>query len=342
MLQNCNNKIYLRIAVIFAAAILVLCVMSFVGKRRFSNDFTDIELPPKAKRKTLEDHGASLTNASSSSRYQAAIARQYTIMPKTCAEMPVKPFLVLIVFSRIDAFDLRTAIRTTWGSLADTKCGIRLLFMFGRVYKDNLQRKLEAEAEKYGDIIQSNQFDDVYRSAAQKAIHLLQWSAAFCPESVYTAKIDDDNWLNLPMYYKFLQTHQHTDYVYGAVFYSGTTVIRHTGTKYYVPREEYSGDYYPEYLSGILYAFPTRFVQRILQASLEVPRTFNDDVYVCGMLTNKANLTRKAVPNYAWDQNSAQRDSKCTKKDMMCIHYSNAQDYYRMWKDPCYTYERIC
>ena len=80
---------------------------------------------------------------------------------------------------------------------------------------------LHQEAEKYGDIIQSNQFDDKYRAAAHKAIHLFQWGGTFCPESTYTAKIDDDNWLNLPKYLKFLKDNQENDYVYGAVFGAG-------------------------------------------------------------------------------------------------------------------------
>lgn len=274
--------------------------------------------------------------------YPDLIAQQYTIHPKPCKDLPSKTFLVLIVFSRTTGFALRQAIRKTWGSLASPVCGVRLLFMFGRVYDPELQQRLQTEAYEHGDMIQSNQFDDVYRGAAEKALHLLQWGATFCPESVYTAKIDDDNWLNLPLYYKFLQENQKNDHVYGAMFGTGSPVIRATGTKYFVPREEYEPDKYPEYLSGVLYAFPTRFIPRVLLASKEVRRTFNDDVYVCGLLATKANLTRRPVPRYAWDQVSAQKDSKCVKKDMMSVHYSKIEDFYRMWEDPCYRYEELC
>lgn len=98
--------------------------------------------------------------------------------------------------------------------------------MFGRVYDTKVQSILDEEAKKYGDVIQSNQFDDKYRAAATKAVHLLQWGATFCPESTYTAKIDDDNWLNLGKYLKFLRQNQDPVTVYGGIFGSGTTVIR--------------------------------------------------------------------------------------------------------------------
>ncbi|XP_055343179.1 beta-1,3-galactosyltransferase 5-like [Paramacrobiotus metropolitanus] len=342
--QNVSSKLWIRVAILIGTAVLTLCFTSLISNRQMHTSFYEIEILPRllSKRRVPLQEPIRLKLDTNFSGHADVIARQYTISPKPCKDVPMKPFLVLVAFSRIDAFALRTAIRKTWGSVADPNCGVRLLFMFGRVYKKNLQLKLEAEALEFGDIIQSNQFDDVYRSAAQKAIYLLQWGAAYCPESVYTAKIDDDNWLNLPLYYKFLQENQKNDYVYGAMFNEGSPVIRNTGTKYYVPREEFDGDVYPEYLSGILYAFPTRFLDRVLQASLEVQRTFNDDVYVCGLLTTKANLTRMPVPRYAWDQPGAQRDSNCTKRDMMCIHYSKDTDYYRMWDDPCYTYPRLC
>ncbi|OQV24590.1 putative Beta-1,3-galactosyltransferase 1 [Hypsibius exemplaris] len=271
------------------------------------------------------------------------IAKQYDIMPKPCSAFIQKPFLLLIVFARPDGFTIRQAVRKTWASLANPICGVRVLFMFGRVYDHDVQTKLNQEAEKYGDVIQSNQFDDKYRAAAHKAIHLLQWGGTFCPESTYTAKMDDDNWLNLPKYYKFLQANQHTDYVFGAMFGAGTTVLRDPSSKYYVPKEEFPSDYYPEYLSGILYAFKTKFLPKVVHVAKHPATgqiTFNDDVYMCGVVATAAGLTRKEVPDYAWDHNI--RDSTCPKRDKMCIHYSKIEDFYRLWNDPCYRYEELC
>ena len=62
------------------------------------------------------------------------IAKQYDIQPKPCSAFIQKPFLVLIIFARPDGFKLRQAIRKTWASLANPICGVRVLFMFGRVY----------------------------------------------------------------------------------------------------------------------------------------------------------------------------------------------------------------
>ena len=120
----------------------------------------------------------------------------------------------------------------------------------------------------------------------------------------------------------------------------GTTVIRDPASKYYVPREEFAPDQYPEYLSGVLYAFKTKFLPKVVHVAKSMHVTFNDDVYICGVVTTAANLTRKEVPDYAWDNNI--HDTKCAKRDKMCIHYSTVEDFYRLWGDSCYRYEELC
>ncbi|XP_055333053.1 beta-1,3-galactosyltransferase 5-like [Paramacrobiotus metropolitanus] len=360
MPANSSSKAYL----IIIAIVFLISGFLFIGLLHWNNTVTlrPLEGATRQHNSLSELFSIENTTATRSSKYRpskkttsppaeslsadsfyldaSVVASQYSINPAPCSTLPVKPYVVIIVFARPNGYKLRQAIRSTWGSLVDTHCGVRMLFMFGRVYDSAVQEALNEESKKYGDVIQSNQFDDRYRSAANKAVHLLQWGAAFCPESAYTAKIDDDNWLNLQKYLNFLKAHPPSDIVYGGMFYAGTIVIRDPNSKYFVPREEFPQEYYPEYLSGILYAFPTKHLAKVVYMAQHSQMTFNDDVFVCGVVATKAGLTRKEVPDYGWDHNI--HDTTCPKRDKMCIHYSKIEDFYRLWNDPCFKYEKLC
>lgn len=282
----------------------------------------------------------STQHAAENSALLESITSQYTINPYPCDILPIKPSLVIIVTGRVTGFELRQAIRATWGSLASPVCGVRLLFMVGATNNATYQDRLTTEGAMYGDLIQSNQFDDTYSTAAAKSLHLLQWSATFCSQSVYTVKIDDDNWLNLPKYSKFLLENSNSGYAFGAIFPAGGQVIRDPWHKNFVSREDFNEDIYPEYMSGMLYAFPTKVLPKILMASREIKPILNEDVYVCGLLAGRANVTRKAAPDYGWTP--VFTDTKCPKRDKTCIHYSRIDDFYKLWNDPCDRYRELC
>lgn len=122
------------------------------------------------------------------------------------------------------------------------------------------QARLYTEAAIYNDLIQSDQFEDTYSTASSKSLYSLQWASTFCHQTTYTAKTDDDIWLNLPKYYAFLESQRHTDHAFGAMFWAGSPPIRYMNHKNYVSREDFKEDTYPEYMSGQLYAFPTKYV----------------------------------------------------------------------------------
>lgn len=132
------------------------------------------------------------------------ISSQYLINPDPC-DVRTNILALIIVTTRVDGFDRRRAVRSTWGSLVTPSCGVRLLFMLGAAKGKSVQKLIDSEALLYGDIIQSDLFEDSYTTASAKSLYLFQWATTFCSQSVYTVKVDDDNWLNLPMYFQFLK-----------------------------------------------------------------------------------------------------------------------------------------
>jgi beta-1,3-galactosyltransferase 1 len=280
-----------------------------------------------------------------------SVIGQYEIMPKPCWEFPHPEIQLLIaVISKPTGQRVRQAIRETWGSLADPACGLRLFFVLGRTVDEAVQRQLNSEAELHHDILQSNQYEDQYRASTLKTLHLFQWCSAFCPKSLYVLRIDDDVWLNLPLYHKFISHHFHAYpmHAIGKILPKNSPVMRAPTNKYYVPREEYPADKYPAYMIGAIFAVPTTFLAEILWASKQkehLPAVFLDDVQVLGRLLPAVNLTFAAMPNYADREDFAithLRYELCPHKNKISIHHSRLKDLYSFWRDPCYKYQKIC
>ncbi|XP_055344103.1 lactosylceramide 1,3-N-acetyl-beta-D-glucosaminyltransferase-like [Paramacrobiotus metropolitanus] len=269
----------------------------------------------------------------------AKVAPQYSISPQPCSSYPDPIFLLIIAVTRPDGFALRRAVRTTWGSLAEPRCGVRLLFIAARTRDLKTQVELQREAGEYGDIIQSNVFDDNYRAQALKAIHLFQWAGTFCPNATFTAKIDDDNWLNIEKYVGFLRINAERVGAFGGMFWAGGDAIRDAENKYHIPREDYAHNRYPEYLTGMLYAYPTKVLPKLVYFARKLNAGLNEDMFMNGLVATAANLTRIAVPDYGWGR---EPKAECQKRDAMCVHYTKEKDMYETWNNTCYTYKKLC
>lgn len=111
---------------------------------------------------------------------------KFIISPEGCS-ISAPPFLLLVVFTRFDAFQRRSVIRETYGNVARHRknitdlCGsrkgklkvngprgVRLLFIVGKTDEPKLQEQLAVEAKVFGDIIQSDAFVDTYGEATRK------------------------------------------------------------------------------------------------------------------------------------------------------------------------------
>ncbi|XP_055357317.1 beta-1,3-galactosyltransferase 5-like [Paramacrobiotus metropolitanus] len=264
----------------------------------------------------------------------------YSLTPQPCGIVGTVPFLVILVISKPGGFDRRQVIRKTWGSLANPICGVRRYFLLGRILDKEISSKLVVEAAMYGDIIQANKYDDQYRSSSTKTLFGYQWVATFCPQAVFTSRIDDDNWLNLPKFYEVLKKSEFTEAVYGSPIGAGSTVVRRPDTKYGIPREEYGPDFFPEYSSGMFFTVPTKTIKRILYFSKKIPTVFLDDVYIAGLLAKAANLSRVSLPEMAWSPGT--KETECEKRDRICIHYVSVSQFYELWNDQCHTYNELC
>merc|ERR1719336_1096230 len=91
----------------------------------------------------------------------------------------------------------RELIRRTWGSAfqMDMVKG-KLVFVVGTFVNEDLQSKVEREAEAHGDILQGD-FEEDYHKLAFKSMSAFHWSRTVCPSTPWLVKTDDDTVNNM-------------------------------------------------------------------------------------------------------------------------------------------------
>ena len=86
--------------------------------------------------------------------------------------------------------------RKTWGNPNMPGVSTRLVFLLGATTDAALQRRLEEESSKHGDLVQGD-FLDTYHNLSYKAAMGNLWVAEFCSQAQFVVKTDDDMYVDL-------------------------------------------------------------------------------------------------------------------------------------------------
>lgn len=210
----------------------------------------------------------------------------YTINePDKCGQSRSVPFLVLLIATEARQVEARNAIRQTWGneSVVPSVRVIRL-FLLGKNEGELgiiQQRTLQAESQRYHDIIQQD-FKDSYKNLTIKTLMGMNWVAIHCPQASYVMKTDSDMFVNTEyLIYKLLKPEikPKRNYFTGNNM-RGFGPNRNKNSKWYMSPELYPDEKYPTFCSGTGYVFSGDLARKIYQASLGIRHLHLEDVYV--------------------------------------------------------------
>lgn len=199
-------------------------------------------------------------------------------------------FVLVYVHSAPSHYKNRVVIRQTWGNPVYYKhLNFKVIFVMGNVPGDTqAQQKLEFEYDLYKDIVQED-FKDSYRNLTYKAIAALKWVKNYCRRAKFVLKTDDDVYVNM---YVLLRHLYHLDtkssaksLIYCHVWYNA--VVFRNG-KWKTQKSLYDKARYPPYCSGAAFVLTMDTVIRVLNASQYIPYYWVDDVYITGILPEKA------------------------------------------------------
>ncbi|XP_012546334.2 uncharacterized protein LOC101737726 [Bombyx mori] len=174
----------------------------------------------------------------------------------------------------------------------------KLAFILGLPVNDSnsaVQRKIDEEIDKYGDIIQED-FIDSYNNLTLKSIMMLKWINNKCKDKVrYILKTDDDMYINVVNLVNNLRNKSkefderpskgpgEREYLLLGDLICGARPVQDANNKWYSPRYMYNARVYPKYLSGTGYVMSVDAAAALYRAALNTNYFHLEDIYITGM-----------------------------------------------------------
>lgn len=239
---------------------------------------------------------------------------------KKCKDVDLR--LVYVIKSAPDNFDRRLAIRNSWGyERRFSDVSIRTIFILGSRDDPDQNKRIKAENDKFGDIVQAD-FYDTYFNNTIKTMMGFRWAVTYCPKSKFYMFVDDDFYVSTKNVLRFIRNPtNYPNYLKEPFFhaqekinarvrkskrqvmnfelpdevklYSGYVFIasphRHRTSKWYVSLEEYPYHMWPPYVTAGSYVLSREALRTMYFTSFYTKHFRFDDIYL-GLVALKANI----------------------------------------------------
>ncbi|XP_037555602.1 beta-1,3-galactosyltransferase 1 [Dermacentor silvarum] len=301
------------------------------------------------KRESVNFTGTSASETNDGTKYaiptagiiettKTATSSSYSISTDTAGCGPTGGYndmLALIaVFAACDHFEHRSTVRSTWGSALTTMPGLKVVFMLGKPGNDTVQERIAQENALHEDIVQGT-FVDTYKNLTLKSLMMLRWAASFCPNAKFVLKIDDDVLLNVWDFaatLKRLAAVKLRRTIWGRVWTQSRPSRKTKGRygKWYVPKSIFPNATYPDYVNGPAYLISGDSVPLLLRSVSVVPYFFIEDVYITGLLADKAGVRRVNDNGFAPERKHDIHP--CGRPRVVTSHKWNPQSLRLAWR----------
>uniref|UniRef100_A0A8C8S090 Hexosyltransferase n=1 Tax=Pelusios castaneus TaxID=367368 RepID=A0A8C8S090_9SAUR len=242
------------------------------------------------------------------------------------------PFLILLIATKADEMLHREAIRKTWGneSVVPNVKVVRL-FMLGANDKDQNEALLW-ESRKHHDIIQQD-FLDAYKNLTLKTMMGLKWIINYCGGASFVMKTDTDVFVNTEyLIQKLLKPLVPlSQYFFTGFLMRNARPHRNIASKWYVPKDIYPAESYPDFCSGTGYVFSGSLVPKIVNASSKVKFLYLEDVYVALCLDQEGIKMVPPPENYLFNIHKVSF-SPCTYDRLITSHGINPNEQIIYWE----------
>lgn len=113
--------------------------------------------------------------------------------------------LLVLVKSALNNFNRRRIIRKTWGfenRFSDVP--IRTVFILGKSFDTDLEKRIKEEHEQYGDIVQYDFVDEYYNNTI-KTMNAIKWASTHCNDTRFYFFSDDDMYVSIKNVLRYLR-----------------------------------------------------------------------------------------------------------------------------------------
>ncbi|NXX16642.1 B3GT2 galactosyltransferase, partial [Podargus strigoides] len=242
------------------------------------------------------------------------------------------PFLILLIATTAAEIQRRTSIRKSWGNESVVP-GVEVvrLFMLG-IENKGPNEVLLRESEEYHDIIQQD-FLDTYNNLTLKTLMGMKWVASYCSGASFVMKTDSDVFVNtIHLIEKLLRplSPPLQNYFTGCLMKMNKP-IRNKASKWYISKEEYSGDKYPPFCSGTGYVFSGDLASKIVNASVTIKYIHLEDVYV-GLCLDAKGIQIVPPPRHSLFNIYKVPFSPCLYNNIITSHHIQTNEHILYWE----------
>ena len=257
--------------------------------------------------------------------YHTPAEIKLTPVPRVVIEPTLqrKDFFLLILVTtsswRWDSLHRRNAIRSAWGRLttgASPLSSSVVVFNIGRVYSEPADEKIADEATKYGDILVGD-YKDTYANVFVKVFFAFDWvrSKLNCK---FVVKADDDIYIHLPNFVKWLQNQDEPDRLYAGVVTRAQRVIRAPWHRHFASYKTYNQDYWKPFAYGFVYVVSVALLPKV-NAAVKFHRPFPIDDAYFGLLVETIKVEPRDLPFCARQLNTNRKLAACDD----CVYHTN-------------------
>ncbi|XP_053164897.1 beta-1,3-galactosyltransferase 5-like [Hemicordylus capensis] len=250
-------------------------------------------------------------------------------LPDTdCSRNP--PYLVILVTSQLGQIKSRSVIRETWGKEREV-AGKRIVtyFLLGNNSRPDDQIVVSMEGLRYKDIIQKD-FMDTYYNLTLKTLMGLEWIHKFCSQTKFVMKTDSDMFINTYYLVELLLKRNRTTRLFTGALKMHGYPIRDPGSKWFVSKEEYPGNYYPPFCSGTGYVFSTDVANEVYTVSKKVPFFKLEDVFI-GLCLAELKIKPEELHSEPTFFSDWVEFSICRYKKIITSHYITPKEMLIYW-----------
>ena len=265
-------------------------------------------------------------------KHLASIHVSWILKPRILCDNAT--MLVILVCSGVHRFELRDAIRTTWGTAAQKQhSAVRLVFVLGKpeARYEHLRAAITNESLVFGDVLQ-NDIVDSYANLSLKTQAALAWTLSTCGVGTYfVAKTDDDVYINIPGLVLELARMN----LGGARRFMMGRLIRDAKpnnvrtSKWYTPHALYPNRTYPPYLSGSAYVMSADLLTGLLRAATHRKLFWLEDVYITGLLS--MDVGAQLVHNERFSYTKVSLSDPCRYESLLASHELTPTDLRTLW-----------
>jgi hypothetical protein len=254
------------------------------------------------------------------------------IIDQNCGVSEITIFIHSSSTSSGKGFDRRQNTRNTW-VLDAIKYNISLFFVIAEPKDDKTQKELESEALKYKDMIQFG-FKDSYFNLTLKDIALIRWAHKKCLKTKFILKADDDIIVNIEELVRSLGNFKKG--MTGLLF-DNARPDRNSSSDWFIPECIYSGDFFPEYLSGAAYVITNDVMESWIETldHYSGPVIDIEDLLTTGFVAELAGIERHNSEKFIKLYNCSQEIDVCFMFEtisVICVKDDYISRVWNIWR----------